>query len=332
VLAPCRIIVENGAIGQLAVDHCILGPVRTRLGGSVGTLTITDSIVQGLPATAATSYTDADVYDPALLARGLFAVDPQSAALVATDPLADALLKAMPTAAADALKAYAQELLGGQRADLPAAAIDGLNELVGGPALYDPALFAAVSLSTGVRALAAQAPPLDAAHRAMLNRGLLDESFPIALGVAALAVADATVQLDRVTVLGRIAAHRLLASNSILRDFAAVDDAQDGCVRFSAYASGSVIPRQYESAAIPPGAPIFTSDSYGQPGYAQLLETADAAIAGGTAGASISSGAENSSEMGAFSADLNPVKEQGLLVKYAEYMPLGLTPVIVHVT
>jgi hypothetical protein len=328
-LAPCRIFIESGAIGQLLVDHCILGPVRTRFRGSVETLTITDSIVQGLPATAGTSYTPADVFDPALLARGLFA-DPQSAA--AADPLADALLTAMPSAAVDALQGYAQEPLPGQRAGLPTAALDGLNALVGGPALYDPALFAAASLSAGVRALAADAPALDPAHRAMLNRGLLDESFPVALGVAALAVADATVELNRVTVLGRIAAHRLQASDSILRDFTAVDDAQDGCVRFSAYASGSVIPRQYASAAIPPGAPIFTSDSYGQPGYAQLLETADAAIVGAAAGASVSSGAENSSEMGAFSADLNPVKEQGLLVKYAEYMPLGLTPVIVHVT
>jgi hypothetical protein len=83
---------------------------------------------------------------------------------------------------------------------------------------------------------------------------------------------------------------------------------------------------------MPAGAPIFTSDSYGQPGYAQLLETADAAIVGGATGASISAGAETGSEMGAFSADLNPVKEQGLLSKYAEYMPLGLMPVIVHVT
>ena len=84
---------------------------------------------------------------------------------------------------------------------------------------------------------------------------------------------------------------------------------------------------------IAPGAPIFTSDRYGQPGTRQLLETADAAITGGAAGAaSITSGAENGSEMGAFSADLNPIKEQGLLIKYAEYMPLGLTPVIVHVT
>jgi hypothetical protein len=36
--------------------------------------------------------------------------------------------------------------------------------------------------------------------------------------------------------------------------------------------------------------------------------------------------------MGAFSSGLAPIKEQGLLTKYAEYMPLGLTPVIVHVT
>jgi hypothetical protein len=36
--------------------------------------------------------------------------------------------------------------------------------------------------------------------------------------------------------------------------------------------------------------------------------------------------------MGAFSAGLAPIKEQGLQFKYAEYMPLGLTPVMVHVT
>ena len=104
-------------------------------------------------------------------------------------------------------------------------------------------------------ALAAQAEAgtLDPARLPALNRALIEESFPVALGVAALAVADATVQLTRVTVLGRIAAHRLSASDSIMAGFAAVDDTQDGCVRFSAYASGSAIPRQYQSAAIAAG-------------------------------------------------------------------------------
>ena len=329
-LAPCQIFIEAdpaspddpGAVGQLLVDRSILGPIRTRFRGSVEKLTITDSIIQGLPATAGATYTAADVFDPVLLARGL----------LGSDQLAQALRTTMGAAAVDKLQEYAAEPLSSQESGLPQPVLAGLNLLVGGKSLYDPpALFATVNLSADILALAGKAK-LDTAHLAALNRGLIDESFPVALGVAALAVADATAQLTRVTVLGRIAAHRLVANDSILRDFAAVDDTQAGCVRFSAYASGSAIPRQYESAAISPGAPIFTSDSYGQPGYAQLLETADAAIAGDAAGASISSGAENGSEMGAFSADLNPIKEQGLLIKYAEYMPLGLTPVIVHVT
>jgi hypothetical protein len=319
-LAPCRIFVEAAPdapapISRLLVDRCILGPIRTRNGGSVETLTISDSIVQGLPATTGTAYTAADVFDPPLLAH----------ALLADDKLAQALLAAMPADDVKALRHYA----GGP---LPQQVLDGLNVLVaGGRSLYNPDLFATVKHSANILALA-EAATRDPADLAALNRGLIDESFPVALGQAALAVADATVQFTRVTVLGRIAAHQLFANDSILRDFAAVDDTQNGCVRFSAYASGSAIPRQYESAAIPPGAPIFTADSYGQPGYAQLLETADAVIAGGAPGVSISSGAENGSEMGAFSADKNPVKEQGLLIKYAEYMPLGLTPVIVHVT
>jgi hypothetical protein len=36
--------------------------------------------------------------------------------------------------------------------------------------------------------------------------------------------------------------------------------------------------------------------------------------------------------MGAYCGSLAPIKERGLLIKYDEYMPLGLTPVIVHVT
>jgi len=336
-LAPGRIFVEadpaagGGVIGQLLVDHCILGPVRTRFGGSLETVTVTDSIVQGLPATSGTAFTAADVFDPALLARGLAAGAGGAGRPV--DGLSAALLAMMPAADAAALLAYAAGSPSSQEtAGFP---LDGLNALVGrGSSLYDPALFTTVNLSPGVLALAAQAKAgtLDPARLPALNRALIDEVFPVALRVAALAVADATVQLTRVTVLGRIAAHRLSASDSILADFATVDDTQDGCVRFSAYADGSAIPRQYSSAAIPPSAPIFTSEKYGQPGYAQLIETADTAITGGAAGASISSGAENGSEMGAFCADLNPVKEQGLLTKYAEYMPLGLTPVIVHVT
>jgi hypothetical protein len=320
-LAPNRIFVE-GAIQRLLVDHCILGPIRTRLGGSVESLEITDSIVQGLPTTVGPAVGTGDIFDPLLLVRGLLAGGAVSTMLRAK----------MPAAAVAALHTFTAESLSNQHSGVSSDVLDGLNALVHGPELYKEGLFEAVRLSAETYALVREAPVSGSMQLAALNRALIDESFPVALGAAALAVADAKVQLQRVTVLGRIAAHQLFVSDSILRDFAAVEDLQQGCVRFSAYAGGSALPRRYESAEIVAGAPIFTSDSYGNPGYGQLLETADTAIVNTAAAASISAGAENNSEMGAFSADLNPVKEQGLLIKYAEYMPLGLTPVIVHVT
>jgi len=57
----------------------------------------------------------------------------------------------------------------------------------------------------------------------------------------------------------------------------------------------------------------------------------DNAIVSG-APATISAGAKDGSEMGAFAGQGNPIKERSLLIKYQEYMPLGLTPVIIHVT
>jgi hypothetical protein len=113
-----------------------------------------------------------------------------------------------------------------------------------------------------------------------------------------------------------------------------VDDTQHGCVRFTAWASGSILPRQYESVTIAPGASLFTSTDFGQPGYGQLLPTVDTAIVstagpGSPAVPTIASGAQNGSEMGAYSRDLNPNKVRGLLIKYQEYMPAGLVPVLI---
>lgn len=317
LLRPTTIWIEGpGAIGQLRIDHSIVGPIRTRYGGAVETLTITDSIVQAIPATIGPQYSSADIYDPALLARSH----------QATDPLSQALLGALPAAARAALNSYSAP------APVPQVVVDGLNDLVTGPSLWDAARFAEVPLDPDLLASVAQtsSPPNAATLR--MNRGLLDAAFPVALGLAAIAVSDATVNLSRATVLGALAVHRLCASDSIIAGFPDVDDTQNGCVRFSAYVGGGRLPRQYESAAIGLHAALFTCTDYGDPGYAQLLEAVDQAITGGTPGATISAGADNGSEMGAFCSCLAPIKEQGLLTKYTEYMPLGLTPVIIHVT
>jgi hypothetical protein len=153
----------------------------------------------------------------------------------------------------------------------------------------------------------------------------------------ALRFPDGMVRLSRCTVLGPTVLHRVDVSESILRDLAQVDDTQDGCVRFSAWASGSTLPRKYESVSIPAGAGLFTSTDFGQPGYAQLLASADASIlpAPQTPGApapTIIAGAADGSEMGCFAREKTPQKLRGLLLKFQEYMPAGLVPVPVAVT
>src|SRR5262249_12075439 len=158
------------------------------------------------------------------------------------------------------------------------------------------------------------------------NRQLLEDALPHALADAALAFTDGDVSLSRCTVLGRVVVHHLSASECILRELAQVDDVQHGCVRFTAWADGSALPRQHESVRIPQGAGLFTSTDFGQPGYAQLLPTADAVILPAPPPAppappTILAGAQDGSEMGAFAREMNPIKERGLLIKYQEFMP-----------
>jgi hypothetical protein len=149
---------------------------------------------------------------------------------------------------------------------------------------------------------------------------------------AAIALSSGQVQLARCTVLGSAILHQLEASECILNDVVTVENYQQGCVRFSAWATGSVLPRPYESVEIVPQAPLFTSRRFGQPGYGQLQLGADAAIIAAQVGASITTGAEDGSEIGAFAREKNPIKERSLRIKYEEYMPLGLIPVLIYET
>jgi hypothetical protein len=153
----------------------------------------------------------------------------------------------------------------------------------------------------------------------------------------ALNFSSGTASLSRCTVLGPVVLHQADVSESILCDLAQVDNVQGGCVRFSAWASGSTLPCKYESVSIPAGASLFTSTDFGQPGYAQLLASADAsilptAVAPGAPAPTILAGAADGSEMGSFARQKTPQKLRGLLLKFQEYMPAGLVPVPIAVS
>lgn len=329
-LRPCRLWIE-AEITQLTLDRCITGPVHTRNGGSVTTLNAKDSIVQGIRTSGYGPLTTDDVQDPIDLALVLLA--PGDLAVFLQGSIAAGTLTTLDgwdAAELAALKAGEPPIpLDSFDPSLLPGLVSGLNVAVAGPSLYQPGFFDGVSLSPATLALLATNP--SGSKLAQLNRMLLEEAYPVALGQAALGLGAGEAILSRCTVLGRMFVHRLEASECILNEFAVVDDTQHGCVRFSAWARDSALPRQYESVEISDQSAIFTSRDFGQPGYAQLLASADSAILAPT-GATILAGAQNGSEMGAFARDKNPIKDRSILIKYQEYMPLGLVPVLVHVT
>jgi hypothetical protein len=139
----------------------------------------------------------------------------------------------------------------------------------------------------------------------------------------ALNLGGTDVRMKRCTLLGRASVHRFDADTCILHDVVHVTDNQHGCVRFSAWARGSTLPRRYESVELAPRRSLFASRAFGRPDYAQLLLTAPT---------SISEGAEDGSEMGAFCREKYALKARALRIKFDEYMPIGLSPVWVYVT
>jgi hypothetical protein len=149
-------------------------------------------------------------------------------------------------------------------------------------------------------------------------------SPPVLLTLSTDSAAKA-VQLERVTVFGRIVCEVLRASECLFDDLAIVRDQQSGCVRFTRFEAGSVLPRRYQS--IPNDAqlqackrsrrclaPAFNSRIFGRPGYAQL---------GSACAGEILKASENGAEVGAFAAGQNTIRVGNLKTKLRENMPVG---------
>jgi hypothetical protein len=162
----------------------------------------------------------------------------------------------------------------------------------------------------------------------------INDSILQSFDTEAIDLDSGVVTLARCTLLSSAKVHILEASECIFNNIMTVDNPQQGCVRFSAWCTDSKIPRPYESVEIPVEYPLFASRIFGHPGYAQLQLDADTAIISSTGGGkpTILAGAQNGSEMGAFASEKNAIKERSLRIKYEEYMPLGLAPVIIYVT
>jgi hypothetical protein len=320
-LVPTRLWIE-GTVRTLSIERCILGPIRTRNGGVLENLAVSDSILQSVRTAGFGDFVPADVKDPARLVSRL---------RDARDPVSR-YLQSRLFAMGSALKKETSKFAGkaAPSAKLLRAIVEVLNAALEDASLFTEERFLGVKL--GKEATALKRAELSGDQLKRRNRLLLEEAYPLELADLAIGLAEGEVRLEHVTVLGPMSLHRLAASECILNDVARVEDAQRGCIRFSAWAAGSVLPRKYESVMIQPGAPLFTTRQFGEPGYGQLTEAADRAIVAPETGGAISTGAQDGSEMGAFWREQNAIKERSLRVKYEEYMPVGLVPVVIHVT
>ncbi len=178
----------------------------------------------------------------------------------------------------------------------------------------------------------------------------LVDSIVDAAGGAAITAPGAEVNIQRSTVLGTGSMRSLEAGNSSFTGQLKVERRQAGCVWFCYVPAGSLTSRRYRcqpdlalsrrakelgldsAQQLPQGEkdvilardrPQFTSIEYGQPGYAQLSPAcAD----------EIRTGADDGSEMGAFSFLKQPQREANLRAALEEYLRFGLEAGIFYAT
>jgi hypothetical protein len=146
----------------------------------------------------------------------------------------------------------------------------------------------------------------------------------------AISAATGLAQLSRTTVLGTASLHELSASECIFDAEVTVQNAQEGCVRYSTIAQGSNLHAPFRCATVPPRSDIFDSRAFGQPNYARVSAGADLAVLPAKhvePPPSVLTGAAGGGQPGAFCAEQQALLALGLAAKLEEYAPAGLIPV-----
>jgi len=151
------------------------------------------------------------------------------------------------------------------------------------------------------------------------------ESFAFAGDAAGAAGGE--VSLRQCTVLGKVHTRVLrLASNCIFVSQVSADRKQEGCMRFSFAAPGSITPRRFQcqpDAGHPHVRPHFTSLRFGDPGYCQLLVSTSRLIR---------EGGEGGGEMGVMHPLFQPQRETNLRIRLDEYLRFGLRAGLFYAT
>jgi hypothetical protein len=169
----------------------------------------------------------------------------------------------------------------------------------------------------------------------------VDISWSTSAAWASVLAPEADADIDTSTILGEVVLRGLEGSESLFVGFVDVRVVQQGCLRYSFASENSRVPRRFrcqpdlaleaaQAAAAALGEafveadtsvvtsrvwPAFTSTTYGHPAYCQLARS----IA-----AELYTGAEDGSEMGAFSMLKQAHREANLRAALGQYLRFGL--------
>lgn len=134
----------------------------------------------------------------------------------------------------------------------------------------------------------------------------------------------APTQVNSITVLGRMQVESISGQGGIWVHQLEVLNNQQGCLKFSYFSGkGDRLPQNHACVTGTEAKLRFVSEIFGQPAYGQLHASTDRQI--------LEQG-PNDDAMGAFGFLLEAHKWRNLQIRYREFMPVGIRPLLIPVT
>ena len=160
--------------------------------------------------------------------------------------------------------------------------------------------------------------------------------YPFAIGGATDRVKGFSghTVIKNVTILGRVRAYSIEGSGAIFTGVLEVFDQQVGCLKYCYFADDSTspvppdevknrLPQNFACVHAKSARLIFTSEYFGDPAYCQLsLECDPRILEEGT----------GSDQMGAYNFLLEAHKWRNLKIRFREFMPVGIRPLLIPVS
>ncbi len=175
---------------------------------------------------------------------------------------------------------------------------------------------------------------LDTDYLLSLTDSIADAGSGVEAAAPAYAIRAATgapatewgpeLTVSGVTVFGRARVESATGQGGIFIHSLEAHDNQKGCIKFSYFSGvGDRLPPHHACVFAAMARLQFTSEYFGQAGYAQLKLASDRRI--------LENG-PSYDQMGAFGYLLNTHKWKNIQIRYREFMPVGVRPVLIPIT